>query len=61
MQSLLLHLDPSQLNCLNEAQGHTMKEMLKSSSAFLESDADEQLILNIIVRKLFGKSTSRPI
>ncbi len=42
-------------NCLNEAQGHTMKEMLKSSSAFLESDADEQLILNIIVRKLFGK------
>jgi len=36
-----------------------MKEMLKSSSAFLESDADEQLILNIIfIQKVRVKSIS---
>ncbi|KLO17988.1 DUF1000-domain-containing protein [Schizopora paradoxa] len=45
--SLIPNFDPSQLNCLNEASAHTLKEMIKSPNAYLESDADEQLILNI--------------
>jgi len=51
--SLLEHLDRSQANCLNEAAAHSIKHILPSgpqsshSDQFLESDADEQLLLNI--------------
>jgi len=47
--SLLAHLDPSQINCLNESSQHTLKSLLDSTnqSGYLLSDADEQLLLNI--------------
>jgi len=50
--SLLEHLDLSQVNCLNETSDHSIKSILSSrsrnvSDAFLTSDADEQLLLNI--------------
>ncbi|GLB35225.1 putative PITH domain containing protein [Lyophyllum shimeji] len=50
--SLLEYLDLSQLNCLNEAADHTLKAILaqkrrNTSSNYLLSDADEQLLLNI--------------
>ncbi|KZO95741.1 thioredoxin-like protein [Calocera viscosa TUFC12733] len=50
--SLLEFLDPSQLNCLNEADDHGMKGIVNNKgknkgTAYLESDADEQLLLNI--------------
>jgi len=51
--SLLEYLDLSQLNCLNESSEHTLESILKHKSknnspdCYLQSDADEQLILNI--------------
>ncbi|KAI0057109.1 DUF1000-domain-containing protein [Artomyces pyxidatus] len=50
--SLLEHLDLSQLNCLNEVDTHTLKDIVSSkskntTSSYLLSDADEQLLLNI--------------
>ncbi|KAF8078219.1 PITH domain-containing protein [Lyophyllum atratum] len=50
--SLLEYLDLSQLDCLNEASEHTLKSILaekrkNTSSNYLLSDADEQLLLNI--------------
>ncbi|ESK90059.1 thioredoxin-like protein 1 [Moniliophthora roreri MCA 2997] len=51
--SLLEFLDLQQLNCLNESPDHRLKpiveskSMNKSSEKFLQSDADEQLLLNI--------------
>ncbi|EJU05502.1 DUF1000-domain-containing protein [Dacryopinax primogenitus] len=50
--SLLEFLDPSQLNCLNEAEQHGIKGVISNkgknkSGAWLESDADEELLLNI--------------
>ncbi|KZP29991.1 DUF1000-domain-containing protein [Athelia psychrophila] len=50
--SLLEHLDLSQLNCLNESQDHTLKSILSTkskntTSSYLLSDADEQLLLNV--------------
>lgn len=53
--SLLEFLDLSQLNCLNEDSTHTLKSILdqkerNKSGSYLESDADEQLLLNIPVR-----------
>ncbi|KAF8582042.1 DUF1000-domain-containing protein [Ramaria rubella] len=50
--SLLEFLDVSQLNCLNEATHHSVKSILASktrntSSSYLLSDADEQLLINI--------------
>ncbi|KAG6335224.1 hypothetical protein ID866_3869 [Astraeus odoratus] len=52
--SLLEHLDVSQINCLNEQHGHDLKSIVASkianprqSLAYLESDADEQLLINI--------------
>jgi thiol-disulfide isomerase/thioredoxin len=33
--------------CLNESDEHPLKNCLKSGSAFLESDCDEQLIINL--------------
>jgi len=50
--SLLEFLDPSQLNCLNESDDHNIKSIISTKgkttgSAYLESDADEQLLLNI--------------
>ncbi|CAL1703870.1 unnamed protein product [Somion occarium] len=52
-KSLLEFLDTPQLNCLNEEGEHTLKALLSSkskntsSSTYLLSDADEQLLLNI--------------
>lgn len=52
-KSLRDQLDPSQVNCLNEAHEHPLKSILSKDapvdSAFLESDADEQLLLNVFV------------
>ncbi|KAI8998937.1 DUF1000-domain-containing protein [Trametes punicea] len=50
--SLLEHLDLSQLTCLNEAQDHTLKSIVadkkrNTGSAYLLSDADEQLLLTL--------------
>ncbi|THU95103.1 DUF1000-domain-containing protein, partial [Dendrothele bispora CBS 962.96] len=50
--SLLQYLDLQQLNCLNESTEHTLKDIvsekkLNTGEAYLESDADEQLLLNI--------------
>lgn len=40
-------IDSSQTTCLNEASAHSLKDLLKSpGSAYLESDADEQLLLS---------------
>ncbi|KAL5476951.1 hypothetical protein ACEPAI_3137 [Sanghuangporus weigelae] len=43
------HIDPSQVNCLNEIHEHSLKSILPKGSdgAYLESDADEQLLLNV--------------
>ncbi|KAI5122007.1 hypothetical protein M0805_001839 [Coniferiporia weirii] len=45
------HLDPSQLNCLNEATEHPLRGVLAKgvapSVSYLESDVDEQLLLNV--------------
>ncbi|GAA6000503.1 hypothetical protein JCM10207_008042 [Rhodosporidiobolus poonsookiae] len=41
-------IDQSQVHCLNEASDHTLKEMLRGGGdKWLESDADEQLLLQI--------------
>ncbi|KAF5372730.1 hypothetical protein D9757_011645 [Collybiopsis confluens] len=50
--SLLQFLDLQQVNCLNEEDEHNFKSIigtkqLNSSNSYLESDADEQLLLNI--------------
>jgi len=51
--SLLGHLDMPQVTCLNEEEGHTLKSIVVSrkknttSGAYVASDADEQLLLNI--------------
>jgi len=69
--SLLEALDGQQLNCLNEDAQHTLKSILQdkklnSSSNYLLSDADEQLILNIPfnqvvrIRALVIKSAGEP-
>jgi hypothetical protein len=64
--SLLEHLELSQVNCLNEAEGHGFKAIVaqksrNSSERHLLSDADEQLLLNIPVGILavwFNSSSS---
>ncbi|KIO13121.1 hypothetical protein M404DRAFT_560237 [Pisolithus tinctorius Marx 270] len=62
--SLLEHLDISQVNCLNEQQQHDLKSIVASrkinppeSSAYLASDADEQLLVNICVGVAFACAT----
>ncbi|KAH8108210.1 DUF1000-domain-containing protein [Cristinia sonorae] len=53
--SLLVHMDYTQTNCLNEATegDNTLRSIIgskkknKNSNAYLLSDADEQLLLNI--------------
>jgi len=50
--SLLEFLDITQSNCLNEASDHSIKEIIRSkarnaSDAYLISDADEQLLINL--------------
>ncbi|KAF9062049.1 DUF1000-domain-containing protein [Rhodocollybia butyracea] len=50
--SLLQFLDLQQLDCLNESTDHNLKSILSSkklntSESYLESDADEQLLMNI--------------
>lgn len=45
-----------QINCLNENSDHTLQSIIskrsrnKDESVYLESDADEQLLLTIVVR-----------
>lgn len=51
--SLNSSIDLSQIHCLNEASGHTIKDLLRGGGdKWLESDADEQLLLQIPVRIL---------
>ncbi|PVF98844.1 DUF1000-domain-containing protein [Serendipita vermifera] len=50
--SLLEFVDRPQINCLNEVSDHTLKSILaghsrNTSDSYLESDTDEQLLLNI--------------
>jgi len=50
--SLLEFIDLSQLSCLNESLEHSFKSIValkrrNTSAAFLSSDADEQLLLNV--------------
>lgn len=50
--SLLEYLDLSQSNCLNEVEDHNLKSILankirNTTDAYLLSDSDEQLLLNI--------------
>ncbi|KAG8986784.1 hypothetical protein FRB90_003782, partial [Tulasnella sp. 427] len=50
--SLLEYLDLSQVNCLNENSEHTLKSIVQnkvrnSGTAYLESDADEQLLISL--------------
>ena len=47
------------MNCLNEDNEHTLKSILdqkklNTSAAYLVSDADEQLLLNIPVRRFIS-------
>jgi len=54
--SLLEFLDLRQTNCLNEHIEHNIQQLLSTkkrntSDAFLQSDADEQLLINIVVRR----------
>jgi hypothetical protein len=53
-RSLLEFLDLSQVNCLNEAEDHNIKDIFpgkarNTTDSYLLSDADEQLLLNIHV------------
>jgi len=50
--SLLEYLERPQVNCLNESNEHTLKSILSgttanTTAAYVESDADEQLLMNI--------------
>jgi len=51
--SLLEHLDLLQLTCLNEEEEHNLKSIVgsrtknTSTGSYLQSDADEQLLLNV--------------
>ena len=48
--SLLSQIDSSQTTCLNESPNHGFRDLLKGDTpadTYLESDADEQLVLNI--------------
>ena len=41
-------LDLTQVSCLNEADGHTIRDLLKGGSDnWLESDSDEQLLIHL--------------
>ena len=58
---MLEHLDLQQLTCLNEDEEHTLKSIVSSrtkntSGAYLLSDVDEQLLLNITVSCLVEHS-----
>ncbi|KIL00646.1 hypothetical protein PAXRUDRAFT_821438 [Paxillus rubicundulus Ve08.2h10] len=60
--SLLEYLDASQINCLNEETGHDLKSILVSkklntSSSYLESSADAQLLLSIHFNQAVGVRT----
>jgi hypothetical protein len=55
--SLLEYLDLSQLNCLNEDNDHPFKSIVSLkvrsvAASYLQSDADEQLLMNIPVRAI---------
>ena len=40
-------IDKSQLHCLNEERAHPVANLLTASDTYLESDTDEQLIIEI--------------
>ncbi|VDB86978.1 unnamed protein product [Peniophora sp. CBMAI 1063] len=46
-KSLLEFLDSSQIHCLNETEDHTLKSVLQKTGVYVESDADEQLLMSI--------------
>ena len=46
-EDLVTYVDKSKSECLNESDDHPYKHCLESGGGFLESDCDEQLILNI--------------
>lgn len=54
-----------QVTCLNEEEGHTLKSIVASkkkntsSSAYIVSDADEQLLLNVTVRPPHARACAR--
>jgi len=56
--SLLEFVDSQQVNCLNEAPDHSLKDLLssksrnKSASIYLLSDADDQLLINIAFNQI---------
>jgi len=56
--SLLEFIDAQQLNCLNESPNHGIKGLLASktrntsSDTYLESDADDQLLINIAFHQI---------
>lgn len=56
--SLLEYLETPQVHCLNESSAHTLKSIVAnrsrntSDSVYLESDADEQLLLNLPFRQV---------
>ncbi|GAA5915808.1 uncharacterized protein JCM6883_006293 [Sporobolomyces salmoneus] len=50
--SLNSSIDLSQIHCLNEASDHTIKDLLRGGGdKWLESDADEQLLLQIPINQ----------
>ena len=55
---MLEHVDPSQVNCLNESTNHTLKSILSrgepAADAYLVSDADEELLLNVYVSRVYA-------
>jgi len=56
--SLLEYLDMPQVNCLNESQEHPLKGIVAnrsrntSDSVYLVSDADEQLLINLVFNQV---------
>lgn len=50
--SLNSQIDQSQVHCLNESSEHMLKDMLRGGGdKWLESDADEQLLLHIPIQQ----------
>lgn len=55
-------IDMAQVHCLNEDSSHTIRDLLKGGGGdkWLESDADEQLLLHIPVRPCARESPACP-
>jgi hypothetical protein len=50
--SLLSHIERPQVTCLNESSDHPVTNVLQKNGGFLESEADEQLLINLPVRSV---------